>query len=844
MICRRSAMHPSLGAGKQQFDKSGGKYYLWRTQPQETSNRLPKPKLKLAQRVGPTKDRSRVYKVLLRLFGPTTDHRMAIGSRGIPLSELNSFLDHVKYGSLPKSGRAKRLTEMIRVSLEEEMAATPGCVIRKSTSTGQNYWTLAGPSGMLIPIRNSEGEIAAMQVRCDDDQGNGKYRYLTSRKDGGVKSGALTHFPLRREANRHDVVRVTEGALKADIATYFSDIYAIGLPGVGCWKQVLNALDKLDAQQLTIAFDADFRTNSNVAMQLFQFVDSLKSRGVNLAIETWNSELAKGIDDLVVSGNQSTLLSTLPEIDGFLATLKELHPPLSLIDPQAPSPSASTALLMDPAARTLIEVNKDEFSVNEQVVSTLPQANGLYSRSGQLSEILHDDHGGSRIVAISRPRLRELMCRMIYFFASSPDGAVTQISPPKWCVDAVFDRGEWPGVPILKGIVSRPILRRDGGIVNQHGYDADSRLYLDKCFGQLQVLENPTQVDALAARDRLLNLVADFPIREPHDRSAWLAALLTIVGRDTFEGPAPLFLVDANTHGSGKTLLADLLGLISIGKSACVSTAPSDDNEFRKRITAHLMHGDEIVLLDNIGGTLGTPSLDALLTSDTWRDRILGKSQISEIPNRTTWLATGNNVTLQADTSRRVCPIRLESLEEHPEDRKDFQVNNLRQHVIENQQHLLTDALTIIQAWFRAGQPTEELKPWGSFEGWTATIRQLVVWTKLPDPILGRDHLRDEADSDAVALKNLFTNWLQIEPERLVYSARELIDCADSDSHTGMANALCELCCVDNLRSATATLISKRLKRFKGRVIDGCRLISYVDPRMNVTVWKLEILGS
>lgn len=45
------------------------------------------------------------------------------------------------------------------------------------------------------------------------------------------------------------------------------------------------------------------------------------------------------------------------------------------------------------------------------------------------------------------------------------------------------------------------------------------------------------------------------------------------------------------------------------------------------------------------------------------------------------WFATGNNVQLGADTSRRVCHIRLESAKERPETRDDVKYEDLRDHV-------------------------------------------------------------------------------------------------------------------------------------------------------------------
>ena len=52
-----------------------------------------------------------------------------------------------------------------------------------------------------------------------------------------------------------------------------------------------------------------------------------------------------------------------------------------------------------------------------------------------------------------------------------------------------------------------------------------------------------------------------------------------------------------------------------------------------------------------------------------------------ELPLSLTWTATGNNVLLEADTSRRTLQIRLDSPEENPELRSGFQIPHLVAHV-------------------------------------------------------------------------------------------------------------------------------------------------------------------
>src|SRR5262249_21875370 len=132
-----------------------------------------------------------------------------------------------------------------------------------------------------------------------------------------------------------------------------------------------------------------------------------------------------------------------------------------------------------------------------------------------------------------------------------------------------------------------------------------------------------------------------------------------------------------------------------------------------------------------------------------WKDRLLGGNRMAEAPMYITWYATGNNVALGADTARRVCHIRLESPDEHPEERKEFRHPDLVAWAGQNRPELLGAALTILRAQFAAGRPDQGLPAWGSFEGWSGVVRSAVVWVGLPDP--GETRLILQAQSDVAA---------------------------------------------------------------------------------------------
>ncbi|HEX4609259.1 MAG TPA: hypothetical protein VH092_13740 [Urbifossiella sp.] len=189
----------------------------------------------------------------------------------------------------------------------------------------------------------------------------------------------------------------------------------------------------------------------------------------------------------------------------------------------------------------------------------------------------------------------------------------------------------------------------------------------------------------------------------------------------------------------------------------------NDREELQKRITALVMEGESLVLLDNLAGAVGNDVLDLALTGDRWKGRILGASRTFDGPLGMTWFGTGNNVQLHADTSRRVCHSRMESADERPELKSNFKYPDLRAHVLDRRQALLSAALTILRGWMAAGRPTHKLPAWGSFEGWSGVVREAVVFAGLSDPGETRQALQSTADRDACAMADILAGLEQLD---------------------------------------------------------------------------------
>ncbi|MGL4421340.1 MAG: hypothetical protein ACRCZF_11785, partial [Gemmataceae bacterium] len=167
-----------------------------------------------------------------------------------------------------------------------------------------------------------------------------------------------------------------------------------------------------------------------------------------------------------------------------------------------------------------------------------------------------------------------------------------------------------------------------GTILATNGYHATSGLYLAMPPGlKIDVPDHPTTADVRAAVATLDDVLCDFLFVSPEHRGSWYASLLTLLARFAFTGSSPLFLVDANSPGTGKGLLIDLAGVIATGDRLPGSPYVHDMEEMRKCITSLAMSGRAVVHFDNVSGPFGNSALDLALTEDVWDARKLGPNE-------------------------------------------------------------------------------------------------------------------------------------------------------------------------------------------------------------------------
>ncbi|MCC7388309.1 MAG: hypothetical protein IT431_06035 [Phycisphaerales bacterium] len=495
-----------------------------------------------------------------------------------------------------------------------------------------------------------------------------------------------------------------------------------------------------------------------------------------------------------------------------------------------------------------ITLDTDEHRVIEETVAALTRDPELYSRGGRIAEVIRTDADGAGVVIapLQTPRLREVITRNATLLRITNKGE-TPCHPTGWLVKGVESRGCWHGLRRLRLVSEAPVLRPDGTIWQARGFDpVTGVLYMPGCeFPEIPA--RPTHGDACESCDRLLDLVCDFPFASTAHAAAHLSAVLTAVARHAFTGPSPLFLVDANVRGAGKTLLGSIVAIIATGRVPPMSSYVHDSMECRKQITTLAMEGARVVLLDNLGGVIGNDALDRALTSDWWQDRVLGTNSSFSGPMLAVWIATGNNVTVKADTTRRTVYIRLDSPLENPEDRAGFRHRDLIGHVLANRPRLLADAITIVAAYLQAGRPDMELRPYGSFNGWSDVVRSAVRWLGLPDPCDTRELLEVAADTEKDALGRLIAAWHARAPDGQGVGIAELIrqlyptdgGWPADEAAIALRDAIEALVASTPGKVPTARQLGNKLRTMKRRVIDGKMLDTDTQKTSKGQIWRV-----
>jgi hypothetical protein len=469
----------------------------------------------------------------------------------------------------------------------------------------------------------------------------------------------------------------------------------------------------------------------------------------------------------------------------------------------------------------------------------------IFQRGGELIRVFslparHDDRqlrrpkGSIQLEPLSSTALTEVFSRIAEWRRKNDSGTVRVDCPPKIAAIYLSRTGSWK-VPVLAGIISAPILREDGSVLDKSGYDTATGLYLFSGEGSLNIPEQPTRADAKAAVQTLLAPFEEFPFVTDADRTVLLACILTAIQRPLLKA-CPIFGYSAPAQRSGKSLLAESVAVIATGKPAAATAISGDREEIRKMITSVLREGHSIINLDNVEHPLASADLAKAITQPEYQDRALGSSRMLRLPTVVLWTATGNNLSFRRDLSSRALLCRIDAQMESPESRA-FQIPQLGDYLKVHRKDLVAAALTILRAYHVAGRPRQQVKPWGGFDDWSASIREPLVWLGLSDPCKTRTAVLTNDPDREESLAALRALHMEFEDDEFT-TKRIMRHCNSGTLRTAM-----EVVAVGRHKEIDSRSLGWWLRRTKDRVLGGLRLEA-VGHASGVARWRVMKVAS
>jgi hypothetical protein len=426
---------------------------------------------------------------------------------------------------------------------------------------------------------------------------------------------------------------------------------------------------------------------------------------------------------------------------------------------------------------------------------------------GRLMEV-YEEERPPRLVPVDRARIRGLL---------DCDAEVRALTSgrqvPSWLVSHLAKATTWPEMVELAGVTDVPLLRQDGTLIDEHGYDPPTGLWREPQL-EIEVPEAPTRADAQAALAELERLAAHFPLLSETQRSAFLAALLTPFV--VLDAPTPLFLFDSPSRGPGATEAADAISRLVRGSAMTRLEPPASGRVFRRQLARLCRPEESLLLLDGGNELTCRAALETAVQDVHWLDGVTP----GPLRRRIGWYARTVNSQLTRESASFVLPIRfLDTIDQRlgpvftlPAD--------LDAHLKAERARYVRAALTLLRAYVVAGRPAVEVARWSGFDAWRALVPAALVWAGRVDPLLARRANEAALIDDETELRDAILTLALVLTRRVGLTTPELLAALDSEDRDALAcrRALEAALGTDQL---TSRLVGRFLSQHRGRCVEG-----------------------
>ena len=252
-------------------------------------------------------ERSQIYLQMLSLLELEPRHYENLRRRGLSDDMIRGNM----YRSIPTNGKFRQwVTDQL--AEQYDLSGMPGFY------TEDFRWQMAGcrHSGFLIPVCDKDSQIQGLQIRLDEppsktvtlpdgnraEKKGNRFRWFST---GGMRSGrkifengtGISSYIHVVGDPHSDTLHITEGPLKADIASYLSDgELFIGLTGVQNVRYLADVVAQLKPKHILECIDMDVRTNPQVQRAQAKIRSICMPLCEDYRAFTWPVE-QKGIDD-------------------------------------------------------------------------------------------------------------------------------------------------------------------------------------------------------------------------------------------------------------------------------------------------------------------------------------------------------------------------------------------------------------------------------------------------------------------------------------------------------------------------------------------------------------------
>ena len=372
-------------------------------------------------------------------------------------------------------------------------------------------------------------------------------------------------------------------------------------------------------------------------------------------------------------------------------------------------------LLRQPVRLPVVQGEKARLA--EQIADELANHDDLYMMGGQTTHIIP-----GYTLPVSRALLGYLVgCRVnLYRQGKDKASACEPDAPLLDMVAALLPQR----LPTIKARSTIPLIDPSVRIIDRPGFD--SGLFLDLDPGTNEAIpQAPTRAQCIEALRRAWAPWSAYKWADSHSRAAMLSALLTLPMRPTIDA-APGLFVDAPAQASGKSKAVGALAAIVRGfKGGAKTWVQDSEAEIEKWVLAVARSGDPAAILDNITGVMRSPALAVAMAEGKASGRLLGVTQTISPDARITWLASGNNASLDRDQSTRWMVARIDTGCEAPS-ALSYSFDPV-DRALADRQGIVRALLTLHRGWHSVGCPRADGID-TRFADWGKVIRHLTLW--------------------------------------------------------------------------------------------------------------------